>query len=182
MAGNEHEPAPWENRRQPTRAFNPQQPPAQPAQPASQNPYPPQQGYQQPYQGPGYGQNPMYGQQPYPSAYGQPAYGQPYNQAAYTAPFGGQPMGWTKPHRGTLLIILTVCSFAVCAICGVVGFFMAKNDLAEIKAGVMDPSGEQMTKVAYWVCLVHVCLVAFFLLFYAIMMVVVFAAAPGHRP
>jgi hypothetical protein len=176
MAGNQNEPAPWEAQRPPAPSYPGQ--PQPPQQPGYQNPYQqaggayPQQ--QQPYGGPGYGQNPMYGQQP------------AYNPQAFTQPFGGQQpfagpqLGYYKPHRGTTLIILTVCSFAVCAICGVVGFFMAKNDLAEIKAGTMDPAGEQMTKVAYWVCLCHFCFVAFVIVAYMILMAVVFSTAPSH--
>ncbi|CAG0954722.1 hypothetical protein PLCT2_00402 [Planctomycetaceae bacterium] len=180
MAGNEHEPAPWENRKQPTRAFNPQQPPAQPTQPVSQSPYPPQQGYQQPYAGPGYGQNPMYGQQGYAQpGYGQPGYGQPYNPHAYSAPFGGQPVGWSKPHRGAIVLVLAILTwFFGCPILGFIAFFMAKNDLEEMNQGVMDPSGKGLTQVGYWIGIVVGSLFTVIWLFYIVFFAFIFAARP----
>ena len=172
--GNEHQPAPWENRKNPTRSFDPQQPPAHP-----QSPYP-QQGAQQPYAGPGYGQNPMYGQQGYAQpGYGQPGYGQPYNPHAYSAPFGGQPVGWSKPHRGAIVLVLAILTwFFGCPITGFVAFFMAKNDLEEMNQGVMDPSGKGLTQVGYWIGLVVGSLFTLIWLFYIAFVAFVLVARP----
>ncbi len=174
MAGNnQNEPAPWEQRKPPQPAYTP--PPAQPQQPAYPAQYPqtgapyPQQ--YQPYAGPGYGQNPMYGQQGYPPGYGQ---------QAYTQPFGGQQVGYYKQHRAVVVLVLAICGWFLCAICSPVAFFMAKNDLAEIKQGAMDPSGEQLTKVGYWVSMIHMIFFAFLIVFY-IFIFVVFAATNGGR-
>lgn len=168
--GNQNEPAPWEQR---PGNGQPQQPfPPQPAQNPYQQPggaYPPQ--YQQPYGGPGYGQNPMYGQQAYPPGYGQ---------QAYTQPFGGQQAAYFKQHRAPMVLVLAICGWFLCAICSPIAFFMAKNDLAEMKAGAMDPSGEQLTKVGYWVSMIHMIFFAFLIVFY-IFIFVVFAATNGGR-
>ena len=57
-----------------------------------------------------------------------------------------------EPHRGTKLLIMSILGFFCCCIISIVGMNMAKEDLAAMKAGRMDRSGEQLTKVAYWIC------------------------------
>ncbi len=102
----------------------PGQPP--PGQPPPGQPPPgagPPPGY------PGYGQQPPggypgYGQQP-PGGYGYP--------------------GGLKPHRGMAVLVLGICGFVVCAICGIIAWIMANNDLREMEAGTMDPSGRELT-------------------------------------
>ena len=50
------------------------------------------------------------------------------------------------PHRGTLILILGILSLVCCFICGIIAWVMGSNDLKQMAAGTMDPSGEGMTK------------------------------------
>ena len=119
-----------------------------------------------------YGQSgqPNQGATPQPGGYPQ--------QGGYPPQAGQQPGypqagGYAKPHRATLVLVLSILSWFVCFICGIVAFFLAKSDLREMKAGLMDRSGEGMTQAAYWLSLVHMILVGaafvFYLVFFFIM-------------
>lgn len=51
-----------------------------------------------------------------------------------------------KPHRGTAVLVLGILGLVVCVICGIIAWVMGNNDLREMEAGVMDPSGMGLTK------------------------------------
>lgn len=87
----------------------------------------------------------------------------------------GGATGWIKPHRA---VVLAVCSFAICFVCGIAAFFMARTDLEEMRQGIMDLSGELMTKVAYRISLVHVSLMGFLLIFYSALFAVFAVTSP----
>ena len=59
---------------------------------------------------------------------------------------GGPVTDYAKPHRGTIVLVLGILSLAVCFICGIIAWVMANNDLREMAAGTMDPSGENNTR------------------------------------
>jgi hypothetical protein len=51
-----------------------------------------------------------------------------------------------KPHRGTLILVLGILSFVFCGIfTAIPAWIMGKNDLKEMDAGLMDPSGRSIT-------------------------------------
>lgn len=51
-----------------------------------------------------------------------------------------------KPHRGTLILILGILSFVFCGIfTAIPAWIMGNNDLKEMNAGTMDPSGRSIT-------------------------------------
>jgi len=50
-----------------------------------------------------------------------------------------------KPHRGTAVLVLGILGLVVCVICGIIAWVMGKNDLREMDAGIMDPSGRGIT-------------------------------------
>ena len=50
-----------------------------------------------------------------------------------------------KPHRGTTVLVLGILGLVVCVICGIIAWVMGKNDLREMDAGIMDPSGRGTT-------------------------------------
>ncbi len=50
------------------------------------------------------------------------------------------------PHRGVVILILGILGIVCCVICGIIAWVMGKNDLREMAAGRMDPSGEGLTK------------------------------------
>jgi len=78
-------------------------------------------------------------------------------QQARVVPVGPQALA---PHRGVAVLVLgiiglvfTLPAFACCAVfiivplvCGIIAWIMGKKDLKEMAAGIMDPSGEGMTK------------------------------------
>jgi len=50
-----------------------------------------------------------------------------------------------KPHRGTLILVLGILSLVICGFLGIPAWIMGKNDLAEMQAGQLDPSGQSLT-------------------------------------
>jgi len=52
-----------------------------------------------------------------------------------------------KPHRATLILGLGIVGLLCCGPLGIVAYIFGKNDLAEMDAGVMDPSGRGTTNV-----------------------------------
>jgi len=51
-----------------------------------------------------------------------------------------------KPHRGVLILVFGILSFVVCPFFGVAAWVMGNNDLKEIAAGRMDPTGRDLTQ------------------------------------
>ena len=49
------------------------------------------------------------------------------------------------PHRGTLILVLGILGICCCFICGIIAWVMGKNDLREMDAGKMDPTGRGLT-------------------------------------
>ena len=50
-----------------------------------------------------------------------------------------------RPHRGGLILALGILGLVCCFICGIIAWVMGSNDLREMAAGRMDPSGQGMT-------------------------------------
>lgn len=50
-----------------------------------------------------------------------------------------------KPHRATTVLVLGILGLVICGLLGIVAWVMGKNDLKEMDAGGMDPSGRGMT-------------------------------------
>lgn len=51
-----------------------------------------------------------------------------------------------KPHRSGAILALGILGILVCFICGIIAWVMGNNDLREMDAGIMDPSGRGMTQ------------------------------------
>jgi len=64
-----------------------------------------------------------------------------YQPTAPYAPAVGSDGRMLKPHRGTLVLVMGILSLVVCGVFGPIALSMGRNDLAEIDAGLMDPSG-----------------------------------------
>ncbi len=91
----------------------------------------------------------------------------------FTAP-GGPPLV-LKPHRGTAVLVVGILGIVVvpCFVCGIIAWVMGKNDLAEMDAGYMDPSGRGITQAGKICGIVGVCIDAVqlpFLIIWLIMM------------
>lgn len=54
------------------------------------------------------------------------------------------PRRGQAPHRGTMILVFGILGIALCGIFGIVAIAMANADLAEIRAGRMDPEGESL--------------------------------------
>ena len=50
-----------------------------------------------------------------------------------------------KPHRATMILILGILGLVVCSPLAVAAWVMASNDLKEMDAGTMDPTGRGNT-------------------------------------
>jgi uncharacterized membrane protein len=61
-------------------------------------------------------------------------------------PGGAPPGGYLKPHRGTMILVFGILGFVICFIFGIVAWVMGNNDLRQMQAGTMDPSGEGLTR------------------------------------
>lgn len=59
-----------------------------------------------------------------------------------TAPTGSG----LKPHRGVMILVFGILAFVCCFIFGIVAWVMGSNDLNEMEAGIMDPSGQGLTQ------------------------------------
>jgi len=76
-----------------------------------------------------------------------------------------------KPHRGTLILVLGILSLIVCGFLGIPAWIMGNNDLKEMDAGTMDPSGRSATNAG------RICgLIATILLIIAAVVVIVLFA------
>ncbi len=55
------------------------------------------------------------------------------------------PAQQLQPHRGGVVLALGILGIVVCFILGIIAWVMGNNDLREIDAGRMDPSGRSLT-------------------------------------
>ncbi len=51
-----------------------------------------------------------------------------------------------KPHRGTLILIFGILGLITCFGFGIAAWIMGNNDLKEMDAGMMDPTGKGNTQ------------------------------------
>jgi hypothetical protein len=77
-----------------------------------------------------------------------------------------------KPHRGTLILVLGILGLVVCLICGIVAWVMGNNDLREMDAGLMDPSGRGLTQAGKIMGMISVAFAVLGIIIWIVMMVV----------
>src|SRR4051812_37487532 len=65
-----------------------------------------------------------------------------FGRQAAGLPYRGHGL---KPHRGGLVLVFGILGLVVCAPFGLAAWLMGNSDLAEMRAGVMDPAGEATT-------------------------------------
>jgi len=57
------------------------------------------------------------------------------------------PAQYLAPHRGGIILVLGLLGFVMsCPVFSLIAWVMGSNDLAEMRAGRMDPSGESLTQ------------------------------------
>lgn len=78
-----------------------------------------------------------------PPAYGANAFPPPPAAGASAFPVSG-----LKPHRATMDIVLGVLGLLCCGFLAFPAYFMSRNDIAEMDAGRMDPTGRGTTNIA----------------------------------
>jgi len=52
-----------------------------------------------------------------------------------------------KPHRGVMILVFGILGLVLCQLFAIAAWVMGNNDLKEIRAGRMDPEGEQLTNI-----------------------------------
>jgi len=82
-----------------------------------------------------------------------------------------------KPHRGTTVLVLGILGLVVCVICGIIAWVMGKNDLREMDAGIMDPSGRGTTNAGKICGMISVILACVGLAIWLLLMIVGVGAA-----
>ena len=99
-----------------------------------------------------------------------PAGQAPELSAAFGAYPPPAPQAYLKPHRGTTVLVLGIIGLAACFICGIIAWVMGNADLREMDAGVMDRSGEGMTRAGKTCGMIATLLVLAGLLFYCLLL------------
>ena len=94
----------------------------------------------------------------------------------------GSPPPLLKPHRGAAVLALGITGIVPCFICGIIAWVMARNDLAEMDAGQMDPAGRGLTSAGKICGIVGVCFWGAYLVFYAFILLVFFSSFPHPGP
>ncbi len=85
--------------------------------------------------------------QPLPSAPRTPAPPTYPWTAEQVGEAGGGSRNYVSPHRGGLILVLGLLGFIMtCPICSLLAWVMGSHDLAEMRAGRMDRSGEGLTQ------------------------------------
>jgi hypothetical protein len=87
-----------------------------------------------------------------------------------------------KPHRGTLVLVFGILGLLMCAPLGIAAWVMGNSDLRQMKAGLMDPTGEGTTNAGR-ICgmIATILLILGVVVFVAIFALGVGGAILGHR-
>ncbi len=88
------------------------------------------------------------------------------------------------PHRGGMILAFGIISLVACAFFGPFAWVMGNNDLAEIRAGRMDPEGEGLTQAGRICGIIGTIMLIVSFLFgcvYINLMIAVIGAASGRQ-
>lgn len=77
-----------------------------------------------------------------------------------------------KPHRGGLILAFGILGWTVCLIFGILAAVMGNEDLKEMEAGRMDPSGHGMTQAGKIIGLIQCVLAGIGILLFCALMVI----------
>jgi hypothetical protein len=70
----------------------------------------------------------------------------------------GSYRGALAPHRGGMILAFGIIGLVICVPFGIAAWVMGNNDLREIEAGRMDPSGEGLTRSGKTIGIIACCL------------------------
>lgn len=99
---------------------------------------------------------------------------QPPAEKVEAQPVTQQPL---QPHRGAVVLVLGILGIAACFICGIIAWVMGNNDLRQMDAGIMDPSGRGLTQAGKICGMVSVILVIAIFAIYLLIAVIAGAGA-----
>lgn len=85
-----------------------------------------------------------------------------------------------KPHRGGMILAFGLIGFLCCIIFAIIAWVMGNNDLKEMAAGRMDPSGEGLTKAGKIIGMISVILAIVGAVIWLIMLIVGMGAAAAN--
>lgn len=98
----------------------------------------------------------------------------PAGAATAAAAAMGPVVSYLKPHRGGAVLALGIIGIVACFICGIIAWVMGSNDLRQMRAGVMDRSGESVTQAGRICGIIGTILGLLSFLWIALWMIVVF--------
>lgn len=84
---------------------------------------------------------------------------------------GGSPNAFLKPHRGGLILGLSLAGWLFCALFSIAAWIMGHSDMKEIDAGRMAPEGRSMTQAGKIIGMIQTVLLLVGLLFFCVIMV-----------
>jgi len=85
-----------------------------------------------------------------------------------------------QAHRGDAVLVLGIIGLMFCCILGIIAWVMGNNDLRQMDAGRMDPTGRSITNAGRILGIVSVCIpIALFFLFILFMLALLFLAGAG---
>ncbi|MFL5341538.1 MAG: hypothetical protein ACJ8F7_15440 [Gemmataceae bacterium] len=86
------------------------------------------------------------------------------------------------PHRGTLILVLGILGLVGCGIfTAIPAWIMGANDLKEIRAGRMDPEGEQLTNIGKILGMISCILTLVILSIYCVIFIIAMAGAAAGK-
>jgi predicted Zn finger-like uncharacterized protein len=95
-----------------------------------------------------------------------------------------RPKSDYKPHRGVLILVLSILGIVACPIFSPFAWMMGNTDMKEIGAGRMDPEGKSMTNIGRIIGIVGTCLMVVTCVIYTCLGVAIFGLyqAGGFTP
>ncbi len=90
--------------------------------------------------------------------------------------------GHQKPHRGVLILVFGILSWAVCLIFGILAWVWGNTDLQEMDAGRMDPSGRGLTQAGRIIGMISVLLTVAVILLLVVLLLAGVALLPAVVP
>lgn len=91
----------------------------------------------------------------------------------------GSQFQYLQPHRGPLVLTLGILGLTFCQLLAVPAWIMGRADLAAMREGRMDPSGEGVTQAGHICGIIGTVIMLGIFLFYGLMMLMGFALALG---
>jgi phage FluMu protein Com len=88
----------------------------------------------------------------------------------------GSYRGALAPHRGGMILAFGIIGLVICVPFGIAAWVMGNNDLREIEAGRMDPSGEGLTRSGRIIGIIACCLALLGIVVNVLVMVVAIVA------